>query len=97
MTFLSQSPELLLSISEDSFSLFTMEGFAISDRSMKAIAGDKVAYSLFGVTGIGLLTSDEIITEEGEVIEGGLLEEVIMLGKVTFEILRTHDSNRPVI
>ena len=64
---------------------------------MKAIAGDKVAYSLFGVTGIGLLTSDEIITEEGEVIEGGLLEEVIMLGKVTFEILRTHDSNRPVI
>lgn len=91
MTFLSQSPELLLSINEDSFSLFTMEGLAVADRSMKAIAGDKVAYSLFGVTGVGLLTSDKIITEEGEVIEGSSLEMVIILGKVTFEVLQVYN------
>ena len=58
---------------------------------MKAIAGDKVAYSLFGVTGVGLLTSDKIITEEGEVIEGSSLEMVIILGKVTFEVLQVYN------
>ncbi len=37
-----------------------------------------------------------IITEEGEAIEGESLEDVTIVGKVTYEVLCMHEDRRPV-
>ena len=97
MTFLAEPLDKILLINENSFSLETAEGIAIVDRSIQVRAGDKVAYTYFGVMGIGIMTRHEVITEQGEVIEGSALEEISLLGKVMFVAQRTYHATRPII
>ena len=73
------------------------EGFVLVDRSLAVKVGDKVAYNFLGESAIGKLMYQAIITQEGEVIEGSSLEEVTILGKVTYEVLSMHDDCRLVI
>lgn len=46
---------------------------------------------------VGRLFSTGIITQDGETIDGEGLEGIIVLGKVTAEILAVHEPSRPII
>jgi len=50
-----------------------------------------------GEAAIGRFMYQAIITEEGEAIEGESLEDVTIVGKVAYEVLRMHDDVRSVI
>lgn len=75
----------------------TPVGFAIVDRTVQAQTGDKVAFQLRDNSQLGRLFRTGIITSEGETIDGEGLDGIIVLGKVTAEIVSVHEPSRPII
>ncbi|MEB5707353.1 S24/S26 family peptidase [Pantoea anthophila] len=75
----------------------TPAGFAIIDRSVQGKAGDTVAFQLGDYSQLGKLFRSGIITQDGETIDGEGLEGVIVLGKVTAEVLALYEPYRPTI
>ncbi|MGC0823085.1 phage repressor protein [Pantoea agglomerans] len=75
----------------------TLEGFVLVDRSLTAKPGDTVAFQFDDYSQIGKLFSSGVITQDGETINGEGLEGIIVLGKVTAEVLAFYESYRPTI
>lgn len=75
----------------------TPVGFAIVDRTVQGKTGDKVAFQLGDYSQLGRLFRSGIITSDGETIDGEGMEGIIVLGKVTAEIVSVHDPDRPII
>jgi len=75
----------------------TPGGFALIDRSLQAKPGDTVAFQFDDYPQLGKLFSTVIITQDGETLEGNGLEGIVVLGKVTAEILAVHEPGRPII
>ncbi|MGC1054584.1 phage repressor protein [Pantoea agglomerans] len=73
----------------------TPGGFAIVDRTVQGQTGDKVAFQLADYSQLGRLFRTGIITSDGETIDGEGLEGIIVLGKVTCEVLSVWLGNRP--
>lgn len=77
--------------------LETPGGFALIDRSAQARPGDTVAFQFDDYSQLGKLFSTGIITQDGETIEGKGLEGIIVLGKVTAEVVSVYEQCRPTI
>lgn len=75
----------------------TPVGFAIVDRTVQGRTGDKVAFQLGDYSQLGRLFKTGIITSDGETIDGEGMEGIIVLGKVTSEIVSVHEPSRPII
>lgn len=75
----------------------TPDGFVLADKSQKAVPGDKVAFQIGEFPQLGRLFRTGIITSDGETIDGEGLEGIIVLGKVTAEVLYVHEPSRPII
>ena len=75
----------------------TPDGFVLADKSLKPVPGDTVAFQLGEYPQLGKLFSTGIITSDGETIDGEGLEGVIVLGKVTAEIVTVYEPHRPII
>lgn len=67
------------------------------DRAIAPKNGGKVCYELFGEVGVGRVNRGRLITEDGNTIEGEVMQDVIIMGCVTLEILSVYDENRPTI
>lgn len=72
-------------------------GFAIIDRTIQGQTGDKVAFQLGDYSQLGKLFRTGIITQDGETIDGDGMEGIIVLGKVTAEIVSVYEPVRPII
>ena len=79
------------------FMIETPVGFAIIDRTVQGKSGDKVAFQLGDYSQLGTLFRTGIITQDGETIDGEGLEGIIVLGKVTSEIVSVYEAHRPTI
>ncbi|KAF6661244.1 phage repressor protein [Enterobacteriaceae bacterium EKM102V] len=75
----------------------TPVGFAIVDRTIQGKTGDKVAFQLGDYSQLGQLFSSGIITSDGETIDGEGMDGIIVLGKVTAEVLAVYEPCRPII
>lgn len=75
----------------------TPDGFVLADKSLKPVPGDKVAFQLGEFPRLGRLFSTEIITSDGETIDGEGMEGIVVLGKVTAEIVAVYVPYRPTI
>ena len=75
----------------------TPVGFAIVDRTMQRRTGDKVAFQLGDYSQLGKLFSSGIITSDGETIDGEGMEGIIVLRKVTAEVVSVYEPLRPTI
>lgn len=75
----------------------TPEGFVLVDRSIPPRPDDTVAYQLEDYPQIGKLFQSGIITQDGETIDGQGLDGVVVLGKVTAEVLAVYEPYRPTI
>lgn len=75
----------------------TPEGFVLVDRSLAAKPGDTVAFQFDDYPQLGKLFSSGIITSDGETIDGEGLDGIIVLGKVTAEVLAVYEPHRPII
>lgn len=75
----------------------TPDGFVLADKSIKPMPGDKIAFQIGEFPQLGRLFSAGIITSDGETIDGEGLEGIIVLGKVTAEIVTVYEPHRPII
>lgn len=75
----------------------TPAGFAIVDRTVQGKAGDKVAFQIGDYSQLGRLFKTGIIASDGETIDGEGMDGIIVLGKVTVEVVSVHEPSRPTI
>jgi len=75
----------------------TPDGFVLADKSRKPAPGDKVAFQIGEYPQLGRLFTTGIITSDGETIDGEGMEEIIVLGKVTAEVVSVYEPLRPII
>ncbi|MER1507596.1 hypothetical protein [Enterobacter hormaechei] len=89
------SPSILCNIGADSRVLETDIGFAVIEPVVKKTLGDVLLILCDGHTQFAKLMGDALITNDGEAIEGFALEEVEVLGRVTFFINRVISDDYP--
>lgn len=78
--------------------LETSEGYAVIDVSLNVRQGDTLAVLADGEMQFVKLAGRALISEDGEAIEGSALEEVEVIGRVTFFINRAlGDDGCPVL
>lgn len=75
----------------------TPDGFVLADKSLKPVPGDKIAFQIGEFPQLGRLFMTGIITSDGETIDGEGVEGIIVLGKVTAEVVSVYEPLRPVI
>ncbi|MFB6328740.1 phage repressor protein [Pantoea deleyi] len=75
----------------------TPDGFVLADKSLKPAPGDKIAFQIGEFPQLGRLFRTGIITSDGETIDEEGLEGVIVLGKVTAEVMAVYEQHRPTI
>ncbi|MEM6162032.1 hypothetical protein AAH446_16025 [Erwinia sp. P6884] len=66
------------------------------DASVQPGQGQEMCFELFGEQQLGKIMGGCIVTPDGEVIEGDLMNEVIILGKVVLKTIQVFDG-RPTI
>lgn len=90
--------DMFCGISMNSRILETSEGYAVIDVSLNAKQGDTLAVLAGGEVQFVKLAGKALISEDGEAIEGSALEEVVVIGRVTFFIIRAlSDDSYPTI
>ncbi|PPY11755.1 hypothetical protein C5935_19060 [Cronobacter sakazakii] len=77
----------------------TSTGYAVIDISMMPTIGSTVLFSLFGNVQFGFITKHGIITDDGEALEGAALDDLQIVGVVTYTIHSAESvtDERPVI
>lgn len=92
------TPAILCNIGADSRVLETDVGFAVIEPAAKSAPGDVLLILCEGRTQFAKLMGQALITDDGEAIEGVALEEVEVLGRVSFFINRAfNDDGCPVM
>ncbi|HHN5909867.1 TPA: hypothetical protein ACRRD7_004014 [Enterobacter hormaechei] len=92
------TPEILCNIGAESRILETDVGFAVIEPATLQTPGDVLLILCDGHTQFAKLMGRSLITDDGEAIEGSALEEVEVLGRVTFFINRAlGDDDCPTI
>ncbi|WP_343463461.1 phage repressor protein [Pantoea sp.] len=81
----------------NTFRVDTATGFVLVDSVLRVEPGDTVAVQWNGYPMLGKFYGKSLITEDGDALEGEALQDVILLGKVTCEIINVYDSYRPTI
>lgn len=89
--------EIFMPNRNNTFLIETPSGAMLIDRVVKIKDGDLVAFQMQGYPMLGKWHPHSLITEDGEAIEGEALEDVIVLGKVTVEVLTLDENWRPTI
>lgn len=76
----------------------TATGYAVVDSNpAKLEQGCTVVLSLYGRQQFAKLLGQSFITEDGEAIEGESLEDVIVVGRVTYFVNRAGEDECPVM
>ncbi|AUJ81132.1 hypothetical protein CWI88_08765 [Enterobacter cancerogenus] len=91
------SPEVICNIGAESRVLETEVGFAVIEPAAETKLGDVLLILSDGRTQFAKLMGKALITDDGESIEGVALEEVEVLGRVTFFINRALEDDCPAI
>lgn len=72
------------------------EGMLVVDQSAPVKNGDRVALVHEGMSILARTCGRCVITDDGQKIAGEVLDDVIVLGKVTYEIMSVWRDNGPV-
>lgn len=75
----------------------TSRGYAVVDKSMQPKRGEYVLINWLGRNYFARPAGKALITEEGEAIEGEALDDVTVVGVVTWLVNRTRDDDAPVM
>ncbi|MEG5883731.1 hypothetical protein UXP46_00470 [Enterobacter ludwigii] len=89
------SPAMICNMGAESRVLETDIGFAVIEPASKKLPGDVFLILCGGHTQFASLMGQALITEDGEAIEGEALEDVQVLGRVTFFINRATQDTLP--
>ncbi|EPZ8969049.1 hypothetical protein ACXYHU_001960 [Enterobacter hormaechei] len=90
------SPSVLCNIGVESRVLETDVGFAVIEPATKKRSGDVLLILCDGHTQFAKLMGRSLVTDDGEAIEGAALEQIEVLGRVTYFINRAIDDGLPI-
>lgn len=94
---MQQTLDSLCGVNASTGLLPTAAGYAVVDSNPgKLDQGCTVVLSLYGHQQFAKLMGESFITEDGEAIEGDSLEDVIVVGRVTFFVNRAGEDGCPV-
>lgn len=82
---------------ESTLILKTADGVVVVDTSRRPKQGDTIYFQSWDKRQIGKLFPNAIICEDGDAIEGESLEEVVVIGVVTWMVMRVWDGEGPTI
>lgn len=91
------TPEFICGINANSLIIETSSGYAVVERGSKPKTGDYVLVSWLGHNYFARPAGKSLITEDGEAIEGDALDDVEVIGVVTWLVNRTRDDEAPVM
>ncbi|QIH63373.1 hypothetical protein CRX67_09715 [Enterobacteriaceae bacterium A-F18] len=93
-----QTLDAICGVSATTGLLPTATGYAVVEANPgKLEQGCLVVISLYGATQFAKLIGQAFITEDGEAIEGESLEDVIVVGRVTYFVNRAGEDDCPVM
>ncbi|RDT54002.1 hypothetical protein DXF93_14535 [Escherichia coli] len=93
-----QTLDAICGVSATTGLLPTATGYAVVDSSPgKLEQGCTVVISLYGHQQFAKLRGQSFITDDGEAIEGESLEDVIVVGRVTYFVNRAGEDDCPVL
>lgn len=69
----------------------------VIDRSIRPKPGEPFYYELLGESGLGRMMGGALVTSTGESIEGEVLNELNVIGKVTWCARCVYEERRPTI
>lgn len=84
-------------ISANSQVIETDRGYVVLDLSLKVTQGSVLLIRLAGELQFAKLMGESFITEDGEAIEGESLEDVIVVGRVTYFVNRAGEDDCPIL
>jgi len=91
------TPESICGINSNSLIIETSSGFAVVERGSQPKTGDYVLVSWLGHNYFARPAGRALITEDGEAIEGEALDDVEVIGVVTWLVNRALDDEAPVM
>ena len=89
--------ETICGVTANSLVIETSQGFAVVEKGMKQIPDSTYLISYSGGCHFAKRRGGALITVDGEVLEGEVLDEVDVKGVVTHLINRATDDDNPVI
>ncbi|WP_421373514.1 hypothetical protein [Pseudocitrobacter faecalis] len=89
--------ETICGVTTNSLVIETSHGFAVIEKGMKPTPDSTYLISYSGGCHFARRRGDALITVDGEVLEGDVLDEVDVKGILTFLINRAVDDDNPVI
>jgi len=93
-----QTLDAICGVSATTGLLPTATGYAVVEANPgKLEQGCLVVISLYGATQFAKLMGTAFITEDGEAIEGEALEDIVVLGRVTYFVNRAGEDDCPVM
>ena len=79
-------------------SLFEIDGVIhLIDSGAMPCSGDMLCVELYGERAVGKLIGHSIITRDGEALGAAAMEDIVVLGKLTFMVSNFHEDSRPTI
>lgn len=91
------SPEAYCQIDNNSLVIETSSGYAVINRALRCQQGNTVLIQFHDHSQFAKLLGQAFITDDGEAIEGEALDDVRIIGVVTFFIYRTKEDDCPVM
>ncbi len=91
------TPEYLCGVSANSLTIETSSGYAVIERTTRFDRGDILLASLDGHSYFGKWMGSAFITEDGEAIEGDELDNLVVIGVLTFSIDRVKEDSSPTV
>ncbi|MBP2197238.1 hypothetical protein [Pantoea cypripedii] len=73
----------------------TADGLVVVDTSIRPRHGDTIYFEAWDMRQLGKLAPTAIICDDGDTIEGEPLEEVVVIGVVTWVVTRAWDGPCP--
>lgn len=95
---MQQTLDSLCGVSSSTGLMPTSTGYAVVDSNPGQLEqGCTVVLSLYGHQQFAKLRGQSFITEDGEAIEGDSMEDVIVIGRVTFFVNRVGEDDNPMM
>lgn len=95
---MQQTLDSLCGINAKTALMPTANGYAVVEANPEKIEqGSTVVLSLYGRQQFAKLMGQSFITDDGEAIEGEALEDVLVIGRVTYFVNRAGEDDSPVI
>lgn len=87
------TPETICQIDNNSLVIETSSGYAVINRALRCQQSNTVLIQFHGHSQFAKLLGKAFITDDGDAIEGEALDEVNVVGVVTFFIIKTNQDD----